>query len=142
MASAAEKSNYDSSAGYQLHVMSPLTKLFTFNWLYSSKSCRSWRLLLQIIKYSGISWRARGPHFFLVLCDHIVAFLTLEGRPIQYSGPQNFPRGDDDVELQGRTPSLFCSFTLIAGFPFPKSLDKYLFPVGTLTLSFVLKCIP
>lgn len=57
---AGEKSNYGSSGGYQLRVMSPLTELFTYNWIHSSKS---WRLLLRIIKYSGIRG---GPRFFLV----------------------------------------------------------------------------
>lgn len=52
-----EKSNYNSSRGYQLHIMSPLTKLFIFNWIHSSKS---WRLLLQIIKYSKIFLRAKA----------------------------------------------------------------------------------
>lgn len=69
-----EKSNYYPSNVYQLHLMSPFTKLFMFNWPHSSKTWR--RLMLQIIKYSTSSCGVAS-HSVLVLWSAYCIFFSL-----------------------------------------------------------------
>lgn len=67
-----EKSNYYPGNAYQLHLMSPFTKLFMFNWLHSSKTWR--RLMLQIIKYSGSSCGGASHSVLVLWPAHCIFF--------------------------------------------------------------------